>query len=82
MKFNNKKKITIGNVEFERGLETPENIFYVNFNQPNKIGSVLMLDRKMSILDNTTEAFQKLKQVKKEKLYSWSSEKMKKYLVD
>jgi len=82
VKFNNKKKITIGDVDYERALETAENIFFINYKQPNKIGSVLMLDRRMTILDNSTLAFQKLKEIKKEKLYSWSSEKMKKHLVD
>jgi hypothetical protein len=80
IKFSNKKKITIGGIDYQRALETAENIFYINYEQPNKIGSVLMLDRKMNILDNSILAFQTLKQVKKEKLYSWSSEKMKKYL--
>lgn len=80
MKFSNKKKVTINEIDYERALETPKNIFFINFKQPNNIGSILMLDRKMNVQDNSFLAFNTFETIKSQKLYSWASEKMKKYL--
>lgn len=72
----------VGDMVYERALETPENIFFINFEKPDTKGFVLMLDRRLRIIDNSTLALEKLRMANKDKFYNWSSKKMKKHLVD
>jgi len=79
-KFNNKKVIDNGDFKFERALETADRIFYRAFDERVKIGTVMMMDRKMNVLDTHTEAYRAFNVVVKSGGYSWASNKMKNYL--
>jgi len=79
-KFNNKKVIDNGDFKFERAIETGDRIFYRAFDERVKIGTVMMLDRKMNVLDTYKEAYREFNAVIKSESYSWMSPKMKIYL--
>ena len=79
-KFNNKKIIDNGQYRFERAMETSDRIFYRAFDERIKTGTVMMMDRKMNILDTGIDAFRAFNTMVKSGSYSWVSEKMKNYL--
>jgi len=66
---------------FERAMETPKHIYYVNFVDGDENGSVIMLNRKMKMVSNEYSAYLSLME-DLEKGYTWMSEKMKKHLVE
>lgn len=75
--FNNKKIIKRGGYKFERAIETSDNIFYRVFNEGLGVGTVLMLDRKMNIIDDGEKAFKSFCDILEGEGYSWVSKKMK-----
>jgi hypothetical protein len=79
-KFSNKKIIDNGQYKFQRAIETGDRIFYRAFEERLKVGTVMMLDRTMNILDTGVDAYREFKTAIKTGNYSWVSEKMKIYL--
>lgn len=78
--FNNKKILERGGYKFERAVETSDRIFYRAFDERIKTGTVMMMDRKMNILDTGIDAFRAFKSMIKSGSHLWLSEKMKIYL--
>ena len=64
---------------FERAMETDKHIYYVNFIDGDENVSVIMLDRKMNVIDKTYSAYLALMD-DIEKGYTWMNEKLKKNL--
>jgi len=64
---------------FERVMETKDYIYYVNFVDGDENDSVIMLDRRMKVINKAYPAYLSLMD-DLEKGYTWMSEKLQKHL--
>jgi len=67
---------------FDRAMETMNNVFYLNPKSKRKTESVQMYDRKMNLLDAGAVAYKAYKQHLTVKNYSWLAKNLQINLVD
>ena len=81
MKFNNARYLKTSLGTYERALETPNHIYFVNHTESDEYASVKMYDRKMILISDNNFAYESLLEDLEEGVFSWMSKKMKDNLV-
>lgn len=85
LNFNGGKTIQTSLGAYHRALETPDFIFYVNFEESDENASVKMFNRKRELISDNyfaSEAlFEETSKKSKKRNITWMSEKMKEVLV-
>lgn len=77
MLISNKRVIKKGSRKFERAVETKQHIYFVDFNESDDNGNVIMFDREMNLVSDNYFANVGLTEDLDEKVnITWKSKKM------
>lgn len=78
MRINKRTNIVTAMGVYHRAMETPTNIFYVNYIESDENSSVKMFDRKMTLVCSNYHGYGAFIESIEKKEYSWISEELKK----
>jgi len=78
MKLSNKRIIKVDSNKFERALETPRHIYFVDFSEGDNTKNVRVYNREMKLVTDGHLAGVGILEDIKDEIYSWVSPKAKK----
>lgn len=82
MKLSNNKVIETPLGKYFRALETPQHIYFVNYDESDENGAIKMYNRKRELVSDNYFAFEAFTEDLRKANYNWMDAKLKQHLAD